>query len=287
MLALWLLIGAAAWAAPGELVAIPELARRVTDVTGTLGANDADRLESQLAAFEGQRGSQIAILIVPTTQPESVEQYSIRVAEAWRIGRGGQDDGVIIVVARNDRRVRIEVGYGLEGALPDALARRIIAETMAPRFKAGDYYGGLADGVAQIQKAAAGEGLAPPGPEAGAGREGGEEDLLGAGLIVAVVAASVLVRVLGRLLGGLASGGLVGFLALVVTGSILTAILAGLAALVLALFLGGRTVGRGGPWVGPGTGGWTGGGGSWGGGGGGSWGGGGGGFGGGGASGDW
>ncbi len=127
-----------------DLVAVPPLQGRVTDLTGTLSAEQRRSLDDELAALEQRKGSQIAILIVPTTQPEAIEQYSIRVAEQWKIGRGkvdgkSVDDGVLVVVAKNDRRVRIEVGYGLEGAIPDAYAKRIIDESIAPRFRQGDY----------------------------------------------------------------------------------------------------------------------------------------------------
>ncbi|MCA1979500.1 MAG: YgcG family protein, partial [Thiobacillus sp.] len=159
VLGLWLALCAAlVWAQ----VAVPELTRRVTDLTGTLTAAQTDALEARLAQFEAQKGSQIAVLIVPTTAPEDIAQFGIRVADAWKIGRQKIDDGVILIVAKQDRALRIEVGYGLEGAIPDAVAKRVVAETIAPRFKAGDFYGGIDAGVTQLMKLIEGEALPPP-----------------------------------------------------------------------------------------------------------------------------
>lgn len=128
-------------------VAVPVLTGRVVDQTGTLSADAVARLDQKLKAFEARKGSQIAVLIVPTTQPEAIEQFSIRVAEAWKIGRKKIDDGAILLVAKNDRKLRIEVGYGLEGALPDVTAKRIIDEIITPKFKTGDFDGGIEAGV--------------------------------------------------------------------------------------------------------------------------------------------
>ncbi len=157
--ALGLFLLSAAGLAADDLVAVPPLKARVTDLTGTLSRDQAAALEADLAQFEKGRGSQVAILLLPTTQPESIEAYAIRVAEAWQPGRKGVDDGILILVAKNDRKLRIEVGRGLEGALPDAVAKRIIEETLLPRFRSGDYFGGLQDGVSQIKAIIAGEPL--------------------------------------------------------------------------------------------------------------------------------
>jgi uncharacterized protein len=143
-------------------VPVPALKARVTDLTGTLSAEQAASLEQKLAAFEAKKGSQIAVLMLPTTQPEAIEQFSIRVAEAWKIGRKGTDDGLILVVAKDDRRLRIEVGYGLEGAIPDATAKRVISDVITPRFKSGDFYGGISAGVDQLIRLVDGEKLPPP-----------------------------------------------------------------------------------------------------------------------------
>jgi uncharacterized protein len=138
-------------------VEVPALKYRVTDLTGTLNPDQFAALEAKLSAFEKQKGSQVAVLIVPTTQPESIEEYSIRVVEKWKLGRKRVDDGVLLLVAKDDKKLRIEVGYGLEGAIPDAIARRIIAEDIAPRFKQGDFYGGIVLGVDRILRTIEGE----------------------------------------------------------------------------------------------------------------------------------
>lgn len=129
---------------------IPALHARVTDITGTLAAPQQQGLESKLAAFEQRKGAQIAVLIVPTTAPETIEQYAMRVFEAWKLGRKSVDDGVLVIVAKDDRRVRIEVAYGLEGAIPDAAAKRVAHDYMSPRFAAGDFNAGIASGIDAI-----------------------------------------------------------------------------------------------------------------------------------------
>ena len=134
----------------------------MVDQTGTLSSDEIDSLEARVRDFEARKGSQIAVLIVPTTQPEEIEQYSIRVAEAWKIGRKKIDDGAILLVAKNDRKLRIEVGYGLEGALTDVTARRIIDEIITPRFRSGDFAGGISAGVDRIIGVIDGEPLPPP-----------------------------------------------------------------------------------------------------------------------------
>src|SRR5262252_7548238 len=143
-------------------VPVPPLKARVTDLTGTLSASQVQNLDARLRDFESSKGSQIAVLLLPSTQPETIEQYSIRVAEAWKIGRAKIDDGVIVVVAKDDRRLRIEVGRGLEGAITDGLAKRIINEVITPRFKAGDFYGGIAAGCDALIKLIEGEALPAP-----------------------------------------------------------------------------------------------------------------------------
>src|ERR1700731_3638130 len=144
-------------------VAVPPLTGSVVDQTGTLSSGDIERLTQTLKNLELRKGSQVAVLIVPTTQPETIEQFSIRVADAWKIGRKRIDDGAILVVAKNDRKLRIEVGYGLEGALNDVTAKRIIDEVITPRFRSGDFAGGISDGVARTLRVIDGEPL--PAPE--------------------------------------------------------------------------------------------------------------------------
>jgi uncharacterized protein len=295
---LLLAIALAAGAVAQDLVPVPPLKGRVTDLTGTLSASQVADLERSLAAFEARKGSQIAILMVPTTRPEEIAQYSIRVADQWKVGRKNVDDGLIVVVAKNDHKLRIEVGYGLEGAIPDLIARRVIRETIAPHFVEGDFYGGLKAGTEQLMKLVDGEKLPPP-RERGTQPAGGGADLQSLFvilLVVIVVVGGILTKVLGRFLGSAATGGVAGFIAAAIAGTMIAAVAAGILAFLLTLMLvgaggalaGGRRGGRGGgPWIGGPGGSWGGGsGGSWGGGGGG-WSGGGGGFGGGGASGSW
>ena len=146
------------------LVAVPPLSGQVVDQTGTLSAGDIASLTQTLKDLETRKGSQVAVLIVPTTDGEAIEQYSLRVAEAWKIGRKKIDDGALLVIAKNDRRLRIEVGYGLEGALTDATTKRIIDEDITPKFKTGDFAGGVSAGVDRMVKVADGEKLPEPEP---------------------------------------------------------------------------------------------------------------------------
>ena len=267
-------------------VAVPPLKTRVTDLTATLSADQRASLESRLAAFETRKGSQIAVLMVPTTQPETIEQYAIRVAEQWKIGRSKIDDGAILVVAINDRALRIEVGYGLEGALSDLVAKRIISEIIVPRFRSGDFVGGVDAGVTRMMSVIDGEPL--PAPKA-QGQSGGGlplQEILGLGFVLIFVVGGIVRSIFGRTLGSGVLGAVGAGAAWLILGSAAAAGVVGILVGVLSLFgglanIGGR--GRGG-WS---SGGWSSGG-SWGGGSSGGWGGGGGGgFGGGGASGRW
>lgn len=265
-----LLFLTAAWAQ----VPVPDLSRRVTDLTATLSAEQVSALENKLAAFEAEQGSQIAVLIVPTTQPEDIAQFGIRVADAWKIGRKNVDDGVILIVAKDDRKLRLEVGYGLEGAIPDAIAKRVIAETITPYFKNGDFAGGIDAGVTQIIGLIEGESLpAPVGEPGGQLDEGAFMFILFGGLIAGFVLSAMLGRVMGGMLAGLSSGAVVALL----FGVGFAAVMVG----VMVFFIVGVRYRGGGGWSnGGGFGGGYGGSGS-------SWSGGGGGFGGGGASGSW
>jgi uncharacterized protein len=277
-----LLVFAACLGAARAEVPVPPHKARVTDLTGTLSAQQKTELESRIAAYESRRGSQIAVLLLPSTKPEEIEQYSIRVAEAWKIGRKGVDDGLILVVAKDDRRLRIEVGYGLEGAIPDSLAKRVIDERITPRFRDGDFYGGVRDGVDQLIRLAEGEKLPPPQASARGDRfaPGDALSYIAPAILFAVIAGAILKAMLGRIPGSVATGAGLGFIAWLLFGLGLG--IAALAAVIgfLLSFLNTGS-GRGGSW--------SSGGGSWGGGSsGGSWsGGGGGGFGGGGSSGSW
>src|ERR1700738_1715467 len=145
-------------------VAVPPLSGRVVDQTATLSSGDIASLTQSLQSLEARKGSQVAVLIVPTTAPETIEQYSLRVAEAWKIGRKKIDDGALLVVAKDDRKLRIEVGYGLEGALNDVTAKRIIDEVITPRFRSGDFAGGISSGVDRIIRVVDGESLPAPTP---------------------------------------------------------------------------------------------------------------------------
>jgi uncharacterized protein len=288
-----------------QLVGIPALKARVTDLTGTLSEADKGLLSAKLAELERSKGSQIAVLIVPTTQPETIEQFGLRVAEAWRLGRGkvvagaaaGKvNDGLLLLVAKDDRKLRIEVGYGLEGAIPDAIAKRVIAETIAPRFKQNDFAGGIGAGVDQLVKLVQGEPLPAPweAPQSSSGQSGGDDplEILPLLLFGAIFAIFFLPRMFGRRLGAVVGGGMVGVGSYMVAATpLLLAGGLGVLTFFLVLIFGGlssgnrvaRQIGRS-PIVLPG--GW-GGGGFGGGSGSGGFGGGGGSFGGGGASGDW
>jgi uncharacterized protein len=261
-------------------VAVPPLNARVTDLTGTLNAAELASLEAELRAFEQKKGSQIAVLMLPSTQPETIEQYSIRVAERWKIGRAKADDGVILIIAKNDQHLRIEVGYGLEGAIPDVVAKRVIREVIAPHLLANDFYGGIRDGTQTLIKLIEGEKLPAPA-RARTSTVDNYQTLFVVLLVVVVVAGGVLKAIFGRLFGSAATGVAAGFIAWALAGALGAAAIAGVVAFLMALMGGGRGYYPGG-FGGGGLGG-----GGFGGGGGGGFGGGGGGFGGGGASGSW
>ncbi len=274
-----LFICSIASAAVGDQIPVPPLQARVTDLTGTLTASEQAQLEQTLSAFEAQKGSQIAVLMIPTTQPETIEQYSIRVATAWQLGRKGVDDGVLLLVAKEDRTLRIEVGYGLEGIVPDAVANRITDEIITPYFKQGDFYGGIQAGIDRLLRTIEGESLPAPASQAKRGATDSLMQLIPFIFFGVLIGGGILRAVLGRFPAALAVGGLTSFILWFLLGSLLMAIVVGIVAAVLAL-LGG--MGRGGGWS-SGGGGIMRGGGL----GGGGFGGGGGGFGGGGASGRW
>jgi uncharacterized protein len=276
----------------GGLAPIPTLTARVTDETQTLSAPEKQALETKLADWEQRTGNQLVVLLVPSTKPEPIEGYSLRVAEAWKIGRKGQDNGALFVVAKDDRKMRIEVGYGLEGVLTDATSRRIIAENVAPLFRQNQFAAGVNAGVDRII-AVVGTGQPLPAQRSAPARksQGFDFQTLLILLFVGVpIIGGILSRIFGRMLGSTVGAGVVGAAAWVVAGSLAIAIGAGVIALVIMLLFGaGGGIGRrGGMWI-P-TGGWggggLGGGGGFGGGGGG-FSGGGGSFGGGGASGGW
>jgi uncharacterized protein len=270
---------------------IPPLSAHVTDLTQTLSAGEKSALEAKLADWEARTTNQLAVLIVPTTQPEPIEAYAIRVAEKWQIGRKGRDNGVLFLVAKDDKKMRIEVGYGFEGALTDATARRIIAENVAPHFREGRFAAGIDAGVDRIINVVAEGKPLPPRASAEPKRARGGFDfgtMLLLLLIVVPLVGRVLRSIFGRLVGSTVGAGVVGAAAWFVAGSIAISVLAAIVGFVVMIFAGAAPLvgGRRGGVIVP-TGGWGGGGGGWSGGGGGGWSGGGGSFGGGGASGGW
>lgn len=270
-------------------VPVPPLTARVMDQTGTLTAAQRQALDDKLAAFERERGSQVVVLMVPTTQPEDITDFTQRLGDTWKIGRRGVGDGVLLVVAKDDRRMRIATAKAVEGALPDLLARRIIDQAIAPQFRQGDYAAGLNAGADMIVAALRGENLPlPEQPGSLSDEEGMWVDLLVfLGIAVPLIGA-VLRRIMGSRLGSVVAGGAVGFIAWNITGLLWIGIAAGLFAVLMSLFIAQLPAV---PATGRGSrhGGWGGGHGGWGGGsgGGGFSSGGGGNFGGGGASGGW
>ncbi|KQX89295.1 TPM domain-containing protein [Variovorax sp. Root473] len=296
-----IVVAALAWAglpalAQG-LLPIPALTARVIDQTATLDAAQRSGLETKLAAFEQRKGSQIVVLMVPSTAPEDIASYTQRVGDTWKIGRKGVGDGLLVIVAKDDRKMRIATAKALEGAVPDLAAVRIIDEEMKPRFRNNDFAGGLNAAVDRLIGLVDGEPLPEPSRDIGSGGSNSDDfdwENLAIFLFVGVFVGAPIARaILGKTMGSVAMGGGIGVVAFLLTTSTVIAVIAGMLALMVSLFSGlaGFGPGRGGR--GGGGGGWSsgGGGGSWGGGGGGGGGGfssgGGGNFGGGGASGDW
>ncbi len=276
-------------------VAIPPLVSRVTDLTGTLSSNETAQLEHKLREVEARKGSQIAVLIVPSTHPETIEQYSIRVAEAWKLGRKGVDDGILLLIAKQDRAVRLEVGYGLEGVLPDAIAKRITEETIIPELKRGNFAGGIDAGIERIAHVIEGEPLPPSQTRRARGDStGAVADVFLNNIIFVFIILIVIARILqsfvGRFIGATLTSAAAGFIGWLIFSSVLIGIVAAIFAFFISLFgYPGGGISRGGRGGWPGGFGGMGGRGGFGGGGfgGGGFSGGGGGFGGGGASGRW
>ena len=219
-------------------VPVPALTGHVTDQTATLTTEQKATLEQTLQAFEARKGSQLAVLMVATTAPETIEQYALRVAELWKLGRKKVDDGAILIVARNDRAVRIEVGYGLEGALTDAASKRIISEAVTPRFQQGDFNGGIVAGVGQIMSVIDGEPL----PASNAKRAGNTPQIsqyVPIIFMLALVVGGVLRSALGRFPGALVTGGAVAVVAWLFAGAVSVGLVAGVIALLFTLLGGG------------------------------------------------
>jgi uncharacterized protein len=243
-------------------VAVPPLKARVTDLTGTLTREQQASLEQKLAEFEARKGAQIGVLLLPTTKPEAIEQFAVRVQEVWRLGRKGIDDGVLLVVARDDRALRIEVGYGLEGALPDAIAKRIIEEDITPPFRQGDFYAGISAGITRIMNVIDGEPLPPPRQ----GKPAGEPSRLNwlfPAFMMLMIGRGLANALFGRLIGSGVTGGVLGWLVWMFAGSLLAAIAVGVVAFLFSMASGvsGGRMPRG--WGGgfPSSGGWSSGGG--------------------------
>ena len=221
-------------------VAVPPLSGRVVDQTGSLSSGDIASLTETLKSLEARKGSQIAVLIVPTTSPESIEQFSLRVAEAWKIGRKKIDDGALLVIAKEDRHLRIEVGYGLEGALNDVTAKRIIDEVIAPKFRSGDFAGGISAGVDRMIRVIDGEKLPAPTPESqwrpGSGLFG-DIDLLNPFVLFGLyIVGTILRSTLGRLIGAVTTGGVVGVVVWFVAGSLALSIFLAIIAFIFTMF---------------------------------------------------
>ena len=263
---------------------VPPLTGHVIDQTGTLTTEQMTTLEQTLAAFEARKGSQLAVLMIASSAPEAIEPYALRVAELWKLGRKKVDDGAILIIAKDDRAARIEVGYGLEGSLNDATSKRLISDTILPRFKQQDFYGGISAGVSQIIGIIDGESL-PAQSNRSAANIGNVQQYAPILFILAMVFGGVLRASIGKVPGALVTGGVVAVVAWFIVGALSVALIAGVIGLFVTL-LGGGMGGHGlGGYYGGGSGGRGHGGGF--GGSGGGFSGGGGGFGGGGATGRW
>jgi uncharacterized protein len=253
---------ATAIAAEGDLQKIPALEKRVTDLAAALGPDEQARITERIRVFEQKKGGQIAVLIVDTTAPEAIFDYSLRVAEGWKLGRKGVDDGVLFVIAKGDRKMQILTGPGVQGTLTDAASKRIIAEIVAPRFREGKFGDGIYNGVDKIASVIDGEALPPPAKKKQATKsiDGGEFLVLG--IFAAIFVAPVLRSMFGRFLGATATGGVTGAAAWFLLGGMVFPILIGVIVFIIALFAGllNFSSGRGGGWSGGiGGGGWSGG----------------------------
>lgn len=265
-----------ALAAEGDVQAVPALTAPVTDLARLLSPADAAALNQKLLAFSQAKGSQIAVLIVPTTAPEDIFAYSFRVADSWKLGRKGVDDGVLLVVAVQDRKNHLQVGYGLEGAIPDARAKQVLDDIIRPYFRNGDYAGGLSAGTDALITLINGESLPAATPKRGGSKPDGNAVVLA--IIAGAIVGFIVKSVLGNVVGGIAGGGVALAIALLLGTAIgvavFAAVLAAIAASANHRGFGGMGGVGGGGFGGGGFGG-------------GGFGGGGGGFGGGGASGNW
>jgi len=242
-------------------VAIPSLEHRVTDLTNTLNQTQKTALEQTLAEFEARKGAQIAVLIVPTTQPETIDQYAVRVEEQWKLGRKGVDDSVLLVVALQDRKLRLEVGYGLEGALPDAAAKRIIEDDITPRLRKGDFYGGIRAGLDRVMRTVEGEPLPPPAAHETPAQRHDIGEWIVPLFFFFVIGGGILKSIFGRFFGGGLIGAAMGVAVWLFVGSLVIALVVGFFAFILSLVTGVPTSRGGWGSSGWGGGGWSSGGG--------------------------
>lgn len=250
----------------GAEVPVPPLHARVTDLTATLTPDQQQKLEADLAGLETRKGAQLAVLLVPTTQPETIEQYARRVLDEWKLGRKGIDDGALLLVAKDDRKLRIETQYGLEGVIPDAIAKRIVVEDIAPHFKQGDYYGGIEAGVSRMSRLVEGEPL--PAPQEIQPGWSSLDEYFPLLIFVVLVGGGLFRLLFGRLLGAGMAGSLVGGVLWWLAGSLMIGAIGGVVAFIFVLAGGGRggpggwsSGGYGGGWSGGDGGGFSGGGG--------------------------
>ena len=253
------LLGAFIAATAHAEVAVPPLTTRVTDLTQTLNEQQRQAIERNLTALEQRKGAQIAVLLVPTTQPETIEQYARRVLDVWKLGRKGVDDGALLLIAKDDRAMRIETQYGLEGVIPDAIAKRIIAEDITPLFKRGDYYGGIEVGVLRMSRLVEGESLPPPREKSLSWSSA--QDFFPALLFGIFILGGFLRMLFGQLLGASIASVLVGGLVWLLMGTLTFAAIGAVLAFVFVLLGGGSGGGGVGGWSSHGGGGWSGGGG--------------------------
>ena len=259
------LLAAAFGAHAADTVPVPKLTGRVVDLTATLDRAQQQAIAEKLAAFEKSKGSQGAVLLVPTLGTETIEEFATRVTDEWKLGRAGVDDGVLFVVAKQERRMRIQTGRGVQGVLTDALSRRIIAERVSPRFRAGDFAGGINDGVDAILKAIEGESLPAPAqsaPRAKSSSGASIENFFWMAFVVVPVAGAILRSLLGRFVGASLTSGVTGLAAWFIFGSLALGAIAAVVAFVAVLFMGTNALSarRGGGWT---SGGSWGGGGGW------------------------
>lgn len=232
--------------AVAALVEVPAFSARVIDQTQTLSTSQQATLEAKLKAFEEAKGSQIAVLLVPSTQPEAIEQYAIRVVDEWKVGRENIDDGILVLVAKQDRKMRIEVGYGLEGAVTDLHAKRIIDGLMVPKFRQGDFSGGVDAAVDALIGLINGEPLPAPQQRKDSGYQVGE--ILPLLLIGGMISGMFLRGIFGNFLGSAANGGLIGTIVYFIGLSLFGSAFLGLIAFILTMRFGtaGNVQGYGG-----------------------------------------